>query len=162
MRVGTSHRQLALLLALAPLAAGLRLGVRPRAPTPRLGLFDALFGDPGASTACPAGFVQASHILLIGPGAAESAEALRVEIESGAISFADAATKYSECPSKGKGGDLGMFSSLARLAFLPYEGQSAQVAAFDTLVFDSGTPIGKILDVTTDWGVHLVRVDARG
>ena len=55
------------------------------------------------------------------------AEDLKVAIESGEISFADAASEFSTCPSAARGGDLGTFkrnamvpefdsSSLARLS----------------------------------------------
>ena len=51
--------------------------------------------------------VRASHILV-----ATEAEALALknEIEAGKMTFADAAAKYSKCPSGARnGGDLGFF-----------------------------------------------------
>ena len=47
---------------------------------------------------------------------------------------------------------------LGTLLFLPYEGQD--VPEFDAAVWSS--PIGEVSAVTTSFGVHLLRVDARG
>lgn len=108
----------------------------------------------------PGGFVRASHILLTGPDAPEQAQTVAARIASGDITFADAAAQYSACPSKGKGGDLAVFSSLASLAFLPYESQD--VSAFDALVLSPSTPIDSVQTVATDFGTHVVKVTARG
>ena len=72
--------------------------------------------------------------------------------------FADAAKQFSQCPSKGKGGSLGSFRKLGTLLFLPYEGQD--VPEFDAAVWS--VPVGEVSAVTTSFGVHLLRVDARG
>ena len=145
--------------------------VLPSAPTsracrhaaPACGLFDFMKGDddaPGApSGPVPRGFVEASHILLApGADADERARILMDNIDTGEISFADAAKQFSQCPSKGKGGSLGSFRKLGTLLFLPYEGQD--VPEFDAAVWSS--PIGEVGAVTTSFGVHLLRVDARG
>ena len=149
------------LTAFAPPTSHLSTPARQhRANNVQLGLF-GLFGgpDPSKSTSVPAGFCQASHILLQGEDAAEQAASLEQRIVAGEITFAAAATEFSACPSKGKGGDLGIFNSLGRIAFLPYE--DGDVAAFDSVVFDSATTVGEIVTVTTSAGTHLVKVEAR-
>jgi len=127
-----------------------------------MGLFDGLFADVGSSTRAPAGFVRASHILLPGNMDAAQATELCERITTGACTFAEAAAEYSTCPSKGKGGDLGLFNSLSSLAFLPYEGKKEDVRAFDEFVFAPTTELGSTSLVTTPFGAHIVRVDARG
>ena len=84
--------------------------------------------------------------------------AIKDNIDTGEISFADAAKQFSQCPSKGKGGSLGSFRKLGTLLFLPYEGQD--VPEFDAAVWS--VPVGEVSAVTTSFGVHLLRVDARG
>ena len=108
-----------------------------RSRTPYLALF-GLFGgdDPGKETRVPPGFAAARHILLDGAvaGGPEIADALKARLDAGELSFEAAAEQYSVCPSKGKGGDLGVFSSLHSVSFLPYEkGAPADVAAFDAV-----------------------------
>ncbi len=76
-------------------------------------------------------------------------ECLRIkeEIEAG-LDFAEAAKKYSSCPSKSRGGDLGEFAP----------GQ--MVPEFDKVVFsaDVGSLEGP---VKTQFGYHLLEVTAR-
>ena len=76
-------------------------------------------------------------------------ECLRIkeEIEAG-LDFAEAAKKYSSCPSKARGGDLGEFAP----------GQ--MVPEFDKVVFsaDVGSLEGP---VKTQFGYHLLEVTAR-
>ena len=86
------------------------------------------------------------------------ADALLARIQSGEMSFGDAASEFSACPSRNKKGFLGQFTSLSSILFLPYEGQD--VPEFDAAVWSS--PIGEVSAVTTSFGVHLLRVDARG
>lgn len=152
-------------MALVALIASLNAFVPPtralafRTTTCTMGLFDGFFGGAGASSV-PAGFCQASHILLIGEDAVERAEALKSRVAAGELSFADAAKEFSECPSKGKGGDLGVFNSLSRVAFLPYV-ENQDVSAFDAVVFAPETAIGEPVVVTTAVGSHVVMVEAR-
>src|SRR5262249_46642442 len=63
-------------------------------------------------------FVRASHILVkLAPTATAAEkqtaraklETIRQEISAGKLDFAEAAKKYSDCPSKDKGGDIGPF-----------------------------------------------------
>ena len=63
----------------------------------------------------------AQHILVSDNGRANKIKAL---IETGQISFADAAKEYSTCPSSAKGGDLGTFA------------EGAMVGAFNDYCFD--------------------------
>lgn len=85
-----------------------------------------------------------------GESAESEATALMEKIESGEISFADAARSYSTCPSSAKGGDLGTFK------------RGAMVPEFDQVCFDENTPLGDgVSIVKTQFGVHLVRVFER-
>ena len=143
----------ALVLPTAPVSRACRHAA------PACGLFDFLDASGADSGPVPRGYVEASHILLApGADADERARILKNNIDTGEISFADAAKQFSQCPSKGKGGSLGSFRKLGTLLFLPYEGQD--VPEFDAAVWSS--PIGEVSAVTTSFGVHLLRVDARG
>jgi peptidyl-prolyl cis-trans isomerase C len=72
---------------------------------------------------------------------------VKTEIEAG-TDFADAAKKYSSCPSRMQGGDLG--------AFRP--GQ--MVKEFDAVVFSGD--LNKVLGpVQTQFGYHLIEVTSR-
>lgn len=72
---------------------------------------------------------------------------IKAEIEAG-TDFADAAKKYSTCPSRQQGGDLG--------AFRP--GQ--MVKEFDEAVFSG--ELNKVLGpVKTQFGYHLLEVTNR-
>ena len=130
-----------------------------RHAAPACGLFDFLDASGADSGPVPRGYVEASHILLApGADADERSRILKDNIDTGEISFADAAKQFSQCPSKGKGGSLGSFRKLGTLLFLPYEGQD--VPEFDAAVWS--VPVGEVSAVTTSFGVHLLRVDARG
>ena len=98
---------------------------------------------------------RASHILFsfekYDNGAADAAS-LKTQIENGEIAFADAAMKFSTCPSAAKGGDLGTFS------------KGAMVPEFDAMVFDEATPLGGSSvqgPVKTQFGHHLIQVYER-
>lgn len=102
--------------------------------------------------------VQASHIVIrVVPGAPEAErqagreklQALRQEIVTGKIDFAEAARKFSQCPSAARGGDIGYFprkwaveESFARAAFALQKGEVSGV-------------------VETDYGMHLIRANDR-
>jgi parvulin-like peptidyl-prolyl isomerase len=102
--------------------------------------------------------VKASHILVkvkTGATAAEKQaalakiQAIRQEIAGGKIKFEDAAQKYSDCPSKTKGGDIGYF---------PYK--FVVVPPFAQAAF--GTPKDQISAVvSTDFGLHIIKVTDR-
>jgi parvulin-like peptidyl-prolyl isomerase len=99
--------------------------------------------------------VRASHILIRIPQAAKDIErqvarnklrALRQDIVAGKMDFAEAAKKYSECPSKDNGGDLGYFPR----KFVVLEAFAQAAFALN---------VGQISDVVeTDYGVHLIKV----
>lgn len=72
---------------------------------------------------------------------------VKTEIEAG-TDFADAAKKYSSCPSRMQGGDLGAF------------GPGQMVKEFDEVVFSGD--IKKVLGpVKTQFGYHLIEVTNR-
>lgn len=85
--------------------------------------------------------VKASHILV-----KELADAQKIETEiAGGLAFEDAAKKYSTCPSKERGGDLGNFG----------KGQMVpefEQAAFDLALDTVSSP------VKTQFGYHLIKV----
>ena len=88
--------------------------------------------------------VSARHILV---STEEEANKVREEINNG-LSFADAAMKYSSCPSKEQGGNLGEFS------------KGMMVPEFEKASFDA--EIGAISEpVKTQFGYHLIVVDSK-
>ncbi len=90
--------------------------------------------------------VEASHILV---DSEELAHELRERIAKGELSFEEAAKSYSSCPSKENGGSLGEF------------GRGQMVPEFDAAVF--AMEVGEISKepVKTQFGYHLIRLDAR-
>ncbi|KAJ1634388.1 hypothetical protein T492DRAFT_626656 [Pavlovales sp. CCMP2436] len=115
---------------------------------PSMGIFDVIskafsnqeFNDSSA---------KASHILFKGGNSKGEARMVKARIDSGELTFANAARQFSECPSKSKGGSLGSFNP----------GQ--MVKEFDAVVFNAVTKIGEINTVETQFGTHLVKVDQR-
>ena len=99
--------------------------------------------------------VQASHILVKVPPTASPAERektklqlenLRAVILNKQMTFEEAARKFSDCPSKERGGDLGRF---------PYK--FVVVEPFARAAFS--TPIGDISPViSTEFGLHVIKV----
>jgi peptidyl-prolyl cis-trans isomerase C len=102
--------------------------------------------------------VRASHILIRVPEGAKEADrqaarnkllALRQEIVSGKIDFAEAARKYSECTSRTDGGDIGSFPR----KFIVQE-------PFANAAF--AMKVGEVSNlVETDIGMHLIKVTER-
>lgn len=101
--------------------------------------------------------VTASHILLkTDPtgstkdqkAAWDKLEDLKAEIAAGEMTFAEAATANSACPSKQQGGDLGEFGFTQMVP--PFS-----AAAFDAKVDDVVGPI------RSQFGFHLIKVTAR-
>lgn len=84
---------------------------------------------------------RASHILV---PTLEEAEKIAEEIKGG-LDFAEAATRYSTCPSSAKGGDLGEFS---RGRMVP----EFENAAFEMDVDSVSAP------VQTQFGYHLIKL----
>jgi peptidyl-prolyl cis-trans isomerase C len=102
--------------------------------------------------------VRASHIVLrVPPNASEADKAkakaqlmeLRAQLVAGKVDFAEAAKKYSQCPSAGNGGDIGLFprkfmvdEPFARAAF--------------------SMKVGDVSDVVqTSYGLHIIKVTER-
>ncbi len=103
-------------------------------------------------------FVRASHILVkVGPtapaaekqAARAKLETLRNDIVAGKLDFGEAAKKYSDCPSKKDGGDIGSF---------PYK--FVVVEPFAKAAFSLKK--GDISDIViTDFGFHVIKVTDR-
>ena len=86
--------------------------------------------------------VRASHILV---QSQQEAQDLKTKIDNGEISFEEAAKKYSSCPSKARGGDLGYFE------------RRVMVKEFEDAAFDA--PKGSVTEpVKTQFGWHLIKV----
>ena len=86
--------------------------------------------------------VKASHILV---KTEEEALNLYNEIKNNSMTFADAASEYSLCPSGYNGGDLGYF------------GRGMMVKPFEDAAFDM--EIGEISKpVQTQFGWHLIQL----
>lgn len=95
-----------------------------------------------AEAVVPRKSVKASHILV---DSEKEALTIKRDIESGKISFEQAAKKYSKCPSGQSGGDLGYF------------GRGQMVKEFENAAF--ALPVGKIsAPVQTQFGYHLIKV----
>ncbi len=102
--------------------------------------------------------VHASHILVRVPLTATEAErqaarqrllAIRQQVVGGQVEFAEAAKKYSECPSAKEGGDIGSFPRKMVVE------ETFAKAAF-------ALPVGQVSDVvTTDFGMHIIKVTER-
>jgi parvulin-like peptidyl-prolyl isomerase len=102
--------------------------------------------------------VQASHIVFRVPASAaptevqasrERLEKLRQEIVSGKIAFAEAARKFSQCPSAQDGGNIGYF-------FRKYTVQEPLAKAAFAM------KVGDISDIVqSDYGLHLIKVTDR-
>ncbi len=102
--------------------------------------------------------VRARHILLQFPpnATASDRQVLRTKFQqirqgilNKQITFAKAAKKYSDCPSRDKGGDIGLF---------PYKFAVAEPFARTAFKLQ----VGEISDlVETDYGFHLIQVTER-
>ncbi|WP_238883125.1 peptidylprolyl isomerase [Clostridium sp. YIM B02551] len=89
--------------------------------------------------------VTAKHILV---PSEEECNAIKDEIEAGSITFEEAAAKYSTCPSKEQGGNLGSFS------------RGMMVPEFEESAFNA--EIGKVTEsVKTQFGYHLIKVESK-
>jgi len=102
--------------------------------------------------------VRARHILIRVPQSADETERqvaqnrlleLRKQIVSGKLDFAEAAKKYSGCPTKEQGGDLGFF---------PRKGVVQEPFARSAFALKAGEVSGV---VETDYGLHLIKVEER-
>lgn len=89
--------------------------------------------------------VNASHILVDDENLLKQ---IKEEIEKGEITFEDAAKKYSTCPSKEEGGNLGDF------------GRGQMVPEFEQAAF--AMEEGQISDpVKTQFGYHLIKLNSK-
>lgn len=89
--------------------------------------------------------VRASHILV---KTRPEAVKIKKEIESGRISFEDAAREYSLCPSGQNGGDLGYFNRKQMV-------QQFSDTAFDLKVGQISDPVG------TKFGWHIIKTTGK-
>lgn len=88
--------------------------------------------------------VNAKHILV---ETLEKANSVKDEISKG-LSFENAATEYSSCPSKSQGGSLGSFS------------RGQMVPEFENAAFSLET--GVVSEpVKTQFGYHLIKVESK-
>ncbi|MBK5251664.1 MAG: peptidylprolyl isomerase [Peptostreptococcaceae bacterium] len=88
--------------------------------------------------------IRTKHILV---DSEEAAKSIQAEI-GGGLAFEDAATKYSKCPSKENGGDLGMF------------GRGKMVPEFEAAAFAMN--VGEISQpVKTQFGYHIIKVEEK-
>lgn len=90
--------------------------------------------------------VNADHILV---DSEEKALEILAKIQSGEVSFADAAREYSSCPSGQRGGNLGDF------------GRGQMVPEFDKAVFE--LEVGQVTEVPvqTQFGYHLIKLNSK-
>lgn len=90
--------------------------------------------------------VNADHILV---DSSEKAIEILEKINGGELSFADAAKKFSSCPSGQQGGNLGDF------------GRGQMVPEFDKAVFE--LEVGEITKepVQTQFGYHLIKLNSK-
>jgi len=84
--------------------------------------------------------IRASHILI---DTEKEANMILDKLNNGE-EFEILASKYSKCPSKAEGGDLGWFS------------QGVMVPEFEQAAFK--TKVGKLAKVKTEFGWHIIKV----
>jgi peptidyl-prolyl cis-trans isomerase C len=89
--------------------------------------------------------VRASHILV---PTEQACNDLKSKIDSGSLSFEDAAKQNSTCPSKARGGDLGFF------------GKGQMVKPFEDAAFNA-TGDEVVGPVKTQFGYHLIKVTGK-
>ena len=90
--------------------------------------------------------VNADHILV---DTEEKALEILAKIESGELTFGDAAREYSSCPSGQRGGNLGDF------------GRGQMVPEFDTAVFELEVDEITKTPVKTQFGYHLIKLNSK-
>lgn len=89
--------------------------------------------------------ISAKHILV---SDIEEANSIKKELDNNSISFEEAAKKYSTCPSKEQGGDLGKF------------GRGMMVPEFEKAAFE--LEIGEVSEpVKTQFGYHIILVESK-
>jgi len=108
--------------------------------------------------------VQASHILIDTrkmktdeekAAARKKIEDILVEVKKPDADFAELAKKYSDCPSKAKGGDLDFFPLKG-----VHAGKRAMVPEFGNVAF--AMEVGQISDIVdTQFGYHIIKVTGK-
>ncbi len=91
--------------------------------------------------------VNASHILV-----KTEKEALGIlkKIISKELSFEEGARRYSFCPSKSQGGNLGTF------------GKGMMVKEFEEVCFKDKNKVGDVVGpIKTQFGFHLIKINSR-
>jgi peptidyl-prolyl cis-trans isomerase C len=97
-------------------------------------------------------YAEASHILIQDPSEKNKKmlEEMRKDIKGDYKKFGDFASKYSQCPSKSKRGDLGRFKP------------GDMAPPFDKAVFDPSSKTATTLGpVQTQFGYHLIFIRQR-
>jgi peptidyl-prolyl cis-trans isomerase C len=110
---------------------------------PQMNIFSSLFGKKKEASA--------SHILIKSENGPTFLTNLKNDLSKSKNlpdAFAEAAAKYSACPSAKKGGSLGTFK------------QGAMVPAFDKVIFTE--EVGKVHGpIKTPFGAHLILIESR-
>jgi len=98
-------------------------------------------------------WAEASHILIQGHDDATKQKLQDFktnQIKNDAAQFAAVAAKYSSCPSKARGGNLGKFN------------RGDMAPPFDRAVFDPASPLNQTIGpVETQFGWHLIYIHER-
>lgn len=113
-----------------------------------------VYNSRTASSSC---WAEASHILVVVEGGDSSNATQKMlldlktnQIGNNAHKFSEMARKYSTCPSKQQGGDLGKFQ------------KNTMAPPFDQIVFDPASPLLTTLGpVQTQFGWHLIYIRKR-
>lgn len=94
---------------------------------------------------------SAKHILVKGPDAAAKLTSIKAELEASpdvSAAFSEMASKFSECPSATRGGNLGTFKP------------GMMVKEFDKVCFEE--QVGKVHGpIQTQFGHHLILITRR-
>ena len=90
--------------------------------------------------------VNASHILV---DSEERANEILADINTGKVSFEDAAKEHSSCPSKQNGGSLGDF------------GRGQMVPEFENAAFAMNEGEVSAAPVKTQFGYHLIKLNSK-
>ena len=97
-------------------------------------------------------WAEASHILIQDHSDAtqQKLQDFKTQITNDATQFANIATKYSACPSKAQGGNLGKFN------------RGDMAPPFDRAVFDPQAPLEQTIGpIETQFGWHLIYIHKR-
>jgi rhodanese-related sulfurtransferase len=101
--------------------------------------------EGGTRQAIPPTMVRARHILV---ESEEMIDSVAEQLDTGKGTFDSLASIVSTCPSKARGGDLGWFK------------RNVMVKPFEAAAFEN--PPGAVVKVRTDFGWHLIKIEAHG